>query len=130
LIRPKIEFPESFELGISSDDFGLNVTETIYFDQNKIRLQLFYAILGLEPTKGLDVVFDESNKLVALQQENECKHTHFGDSLLPVRLFFSMFNQLTEYKGQKDGFHFFKIKKLYENNPNSPNFLFIFDDQL
>lgn len=59
---PKVRFPDSFEIGMSTNDPGLNVTEVIYYDKNekKIRLQIFYSILGLEASKGLDIVLDES----------------------------------------------------------------------
>jgi hypothetical protein len=129
LIRPDIEFPESFEVSISTDEYGLNITEHIYYDKvaKKVRIQLFYGVLGLEASKGFDVVFDEANQIVALQSDNDCKQTFFGDSLLPLNLFFNMFNQLTQYKGSQDGFHLFKIKKLYENDNGAPNFYFIFD---
>lgn len=68
MIRPRVEFPDSFEVSISTDEYGLNVTEHIYYDKpnKKIRLQLFYGLLGLEATKGLDIVFDEANQKVAL----------------------------------------------------------------
>jgi len=29
--RPALEFPDSFEIGMSTNDPGLNVTEVIYF---------------------------------------------------------------------------------------------------
>ena len=60
-IRPILDFPDAFELSISSNDPGLNITEVIYFDKNqkRLRMQLFYSILGLDPNKGLDIVMDE-----------------------------------------------------------------------
>ena len=66
--RPKIKFPNSFQIGISTNDPGLNITEIIYYDMKnkKIRSQLFYSILGLEPTKGLDFVLDELNGVIAI----------------------------------------------------------------
>lgn len=68
MLRPIFKFPESFEIGISTNDFGLNITEIIYFDKDSqmLRMQLFYSILGLEPNKGLDIVMDEKNQRVAL----------------------------------------------------------------
>ena len=33
-IRPTLEFPDTFEVSISSNDPGLNVTEVIYFDKS------------------------------------------------------------------------------------------------
>lgn len=34
MIRPTLEFPDTFELSISSNDPGLNITEVIYFDKS------------------------------------------------------------------------------------------------
>ena len=31
LVRPQFTFPESFEIGISTNDPGLNITEIIYY---------------------------------------------------------------------------------------------------
>ena len=62
-------------------------------------MQLYYSVLGLEPTKGLDIVFDEQKGMVAVQTDNDCKKTTFTDSLMPVNLFFDMFQSLTDYKG-------------------------------
>jgi hypothetical protein len=83
--RPKVTFPDSFEIGISTNDFGLNITEIAYFDKDskKLRIQLFYSVLGLEPNKGVDVVMDEINQKIVLQSENDCKKTSFHESLLP-----------------------------------------------
>uniref|UniRef100_A0A7S3CLT1 Uncharacterized protein n=1 Tax=Strombidium rassoulzadegani TaxID=1082188 RepID=A0A7S3CLT1_9SPIT len=132
LIRPMITFPESFEMSISTNEYGLNMTEHVYYDKKaqKIRIQIFYSVLGLDSTKGLDIVFDEQNRTVALQTDKECRKTDFGESLLSVDLFFSMFNQLTEYTGHVDGLHHFKIKKLYETDKTSPNFYLIFDEDM
>lgn len=60
-IRPVLEFPDTFEVSISSNDPGLNITEVIYFDksQKRLRMQLYYSILALDPNKGLDIVMDE-----------------------------------------------------------------------
>jgi len=33
-IRPVLEFPDTFEVSISSNDPGLNITEVIYFDKS------------------------------------------------------------------------------------------------
>ena len=86
LLRPIFKFPESFEIGISTNDFGLNVTEIIYFDKEsqRLRMQLFYSILGLEPNKGADIIMDEKNQNINLQSDNDCKKTSFHESLLPV----------------------------------------------
>jgi len=94
-----IKFPDNFEISISTNDMGLNLTEVIYYDKpkQKLRIQLFYSILGLDRTKGFDLVLDETNKTVAVQSDEDCKKTTFHDSLLPVNLFFQMFNQLTDY---------------------------------
>lgn len=40
LLRPKIEFPESFEFSISTDDYGLNVTELVYFDKKAKKIRI------------------------------------------------------------------------------------------
>lgn len=29
--------------------------------------------MGLEPTKGLDIVLDEANEVIAIQTENDCR---------------------------------------------------------
>lgn len=64
MFRPTMDFPEKFEVGMSTNDPGLNITEVIYFDkkEKRIRLQLFYSILGLEANKGLDIVMDEKKE--------------------------------------------------------------------
>ena len=85
-------------------------------------------MLGLEPTKGLDLVLDEKNGVVAIQSEKECRKTKFGYSLVPVNLFFTMFNSLTEYEGlDHDGLKKFKLKQ-FEENESTPKFYFLFDD--
>lgn len=58
--RPKITFPDTFEIVVSTNDPGLNLTEIVYYDHknSKIRMRFFYSILGLNPTKGFDVVID------------------------------------------------------------------------
>jgi len=48
--------------------------------------------MGLEPSKGFDIVMDEANKTIAVQNDHECKKTSFHNSLVPVNLFFAMFN--------------------------------------
>lgn len=58
--------------------------------------------MGLEPTKGLDLVIDEENELIAIQTDNDCRKTPFKNSLLPVNLFFSMFSSLTDYEGEDE----------------------------
>jgi len=76
----------------------------------------------------LDLVLDEGNELIAIQTENDCRKTKFSNSLLPVNLFFSMFNSLTDYEGvDKDGLKQFKVKT-FEENPSSPKFYFLFDE--
>jgi hypothetical protein len=59
-----MDFPDKFEVGISTNDPGLNITEIIYFDKNekRLRMQLYYSILGLDANKGLDVVMDEKKQ--------------------------------------------------------------------
>lgn len=56
-----ISWPDNFEISISTNEFGLNVTEKVYFDKQsqKLRLQLFYSIMGLDSSKGFDLVLDE-----------------------------------------------------------------------
>jgi len=48
--------------------------------------------MGLDASKGFDLVLDETNSTVAVQSDDECKKTDFSDSLLPINLFFTMFN--------------------------------------
>jgi len=38
--RPKIKWADNFEISISTNEFGLNITEKLYFDKknNKLRL--------------------------------------------------------------------------------------------
>lgn len=68
-----------------------------------MRIQFYYSILGLEPTKGFDITLDEQNEMVAVQSDRDCKKNYFGHSLFPVQLFFSMFDALTLYRGIEDG---------------------------
>jgi|TARA_B110000285_G_C14793587_1_gene454164 hypothetical protein len=51
-------------IGISTNDPGLNFTEVLYYDRKagKVRSQVSYSLLGLEPTKLVDIVLDEANK--------------------------------------------------------------------
>ena len=90
MLRPIFKFPESFEIGISTNDFGLNITEIFYFDKesSRLRMQMFYSVLGLDPNRGLDIIMDEKNERIALQSESDCKKTSFHESLLPIKLFF------------------------------------------
>jgi hypothetical protein len=127
--RPIITWPDNFEISISTNEFGLNVTETVFFDKQtqKLRLQLFYSVMGLDSSKGFDLVLDEKNQTVAVQSEQECKKTDFMQSLLPINLFFNMFNQLTDYYGiNEDGHHTFGIKSFNENI-DSIKFYFYFN---
>ena len=62
-------------------------------------MQMFYSVLGLDPNRGMDIIMDEKNQNIALQSDNDCKKTGFHDSLLPIHLFFTMFDTLTDYKG-------------------------------
>jgi len=95
----------------------------------KIRSQLFYSILGLEPTKGLDFVLDELNGVIAIQTDKDCRKTQFANSLLAVNLFFSMFDSLTDYEGKdSDGLFQFKVKQ-FDERPDSPKFYFLFDEK-
>ena len=89
---------------------------------------MYYSIMGLEPTKGMDIVLDEKNKYVAIQTNNDCAKTKFENSLFSVNLFFTMFNTLTDYEGVgDDGLKAFKVKELTEN-PDAPKFYFMFDE--
>jgi len=127
-----ITWPDNFEISISTNEFGLNVTERVYFDKQSqiVRLQLFYSVMGLDASKGFDLVLDEHNQTVAVQSEDECKKTDFSQSLLPINLFFGMFNQLTDYLGANDeGLHMFQIKQFNENI-DSIKFFFYFDKDL
>lgn len=127
--RPKIKWPNSFQIGISTNEPGLNITEIIYYDQTnkKIRTQIFYSLLGLSPTKVLDIVLDEQAELIAIQHEDDCRKTNFSNSLLPINLFFTMFDSLTDYEGlDQDGLYQFKMKQ-FNDNPSSPKFYFLFD---
>lgn len=93
-----------------------------------MRLQTYYSILGLEPTKAVDLVIDEKNNRVAIQSETDCKKTQFHESLMPITLFFSMFNSLTDYYGKDPtNNHIFKLKQ-FDENETSPKFFFYFDD--
>lgn len=101
----------------------------MFFDKNgqKLRLQLFYSIMGLDSSKGFDLVLDEKNQTVAVQSDEECKKTDFMQSLLPLNLFFGMFNQLTDYRGiNNEGLHTFQVKEFNENI-GSIKFFFYFD---
>ena len=40
-----------------------------------MRLQTYYSILGLEPTKAVDLVLDEKINQVAIQSDVDCKKT-------------------------------------------------------
>ena len=94
-----------------------------------MRLQTYYSILGLEPTKAVDLVLDEKINQVAIQSDVDCKKTQFHESLMPITLFFSMFNSLTDYYGKDPvlGYHIFKLKQFAEHE-TSPKFFFYFDD--
>lgn len=129
-LRPTIKWPDSFQIGISTNEYGLNLTEIIYYDKKnkKIRTQLYYSVMGLEATKGMDMVIDEKNEIVAIQTLNDCVKTKFKNSLLPVNIFFSMFNTFTDYEGTDEhGLKAFKVKQFTEN-PKSPKFYFLFDE--
>lgn len=82
----------------------------------------------MTPTKILDLVLDETANLVAIQtDEGDCRKTNFSNSLLPVNIFFSMFDTLTDYEGlDQDGLYAFKMKQ-FNDNPQSPKFYFLFD---
>lgn len=129
--RPKLKFPESFQMSITTNDYALNLTELLYYDKQaeRIRIQFFYSLLGLEATKGFDLVLDQKKKLVAVQSETDCKYTSFHNTLMPVSLFFTMFNTLTEYRGIEEGLHKFKVRQIDETATMSPRLYFFFDDE-
>ena len=89
-------------------------------------MQMFYSVLGLDPNRGMDIIMDEKNQNIALQSDNDCKKTGFHDSLLPIHLFFTMFDTLTDYKGVENGLHRFQLLQMTEK-PDSPKFSFLFD---
>ena len=60
---------------------------------------MFYSVMGLDASKGFDLILDQANKTVAVQSEEECKRTDFDQDLLPINLFFGMFNAITDYRG-------------------------------
>ena len=78
LIRPEINFPSSFKMSISTNDPALNLTEVLYYvshqtiwflkDSNaqKLRMQFFYSIMSLEPTKGFDLVMDSEHQQITV----------------------------------------------------------------
>lgn len=93
-------------MGMSTNDPALNFTEVFYYDgkAGKIRSQISYSLLGLEPTKLVDIVIDEANKQIAFQSDRkgDCKYTGFHESIAPISIFFKMFSALTDYKGTDD----------------------------
>lgn len=92
--RPMIQFPDSFQIQITTNDYALNLTELVYFDKpsQRMRIQFFYAFMGLVPTKGFDIVLDQKKKIVAVQTDEDCRYHQFEKTLLPVSMFFGMFN--------------------------------------
>ena len=68
----------------------------------KLRLQFYFSILGLDSSKGYDVFLDGLKQVVALQTDNDCKKTTFPHSLLPIGMLFNHFEYLTEYQGIED----------------------------
>lgn len=58
--RPQIQFPDSFEIQITTNDYALNLTELVYYDKpaERIRIQFFHSFFGLESIKGFDIVLD------------------------------------------------------------------------
>jgi len=66
-------------MAVSSNEFALNITEIVYYDllSKRMRIQMYYSVMGLEPSKGFDLIMDEKNKTVAVQSESECKKTDF-----------------------------------------------------
>ena len=66
-------------------------------------MHFFYSIMGLSETKAVDIVLDQNNKVVYVQSEIDCRKASFERSLMPVSLFFTMFDTLTEYEGIDNG---------------------------
>lgn len=93
-------------------------------------MQLFYSILGLDPNKGLDIVMDERQQIFSVQTDNDCKKNNFEESLLPVQLFFKMFDSLTNYRGMEEGLHKYQMIQLDKDNKVTPQFFFYFDTDL
>jgi len=92
-----------------------------------LRVQIFYSILGLEPSKALDVIIDENQKRVALRTDVDCKQTNFKHSLTAVSMFFGLWNAFTDYEGQENNLSKFKVSHL-GNHDVSPKFYFFFDE--
>jgi hypothetical protein len=115
---------------LSTNDPGLNITELIYFDKEakKLRIQIFYSILGLEPSKAIDIIIDENEKQIALKTDVDCKKTEFKQSLSAISLFFSLWNAFTDYEGTDNGLHKFKVSHL-GNHESSPKFFFLFNEK-
>ena len=65
-----------------------------------------------------------------MQTDNDCKKNNFEESLLPVQLFFKMFDSLTNYKGMEDGLHKYQMIQLDKDNKVTPQFFFYFDTDL
>lgn len=115
--RPIIEIPDSFQIKMTTNDYALNLTELVYFDKpsGRIRLQFFYSFMGLEPTKGLDMVLELLQDLIAVQTDGECKYTTIiNRPVIPVNDYIQLFNFFTDYLGTQveglEGYHVFKIK--------------------
>ena len=127
---PQISWPSSFEIALSTNDPGLNITELIFFDKEakKLRIQIFYSILGLEPSKAIDIIIDENEKQIALKTDVDCKKTEFKQSLSAISLFFSLWNAFTDYEGTENGLHKFKVSHL-GNHESSPKFYFMFNEK-
>ena len=90
---------------------------------------MYYSVMGLEATKGIDVVLDEKNEYIAIQTDNDCTKAKLKNSLFSVNIFFTMFNTLTDYMGRdSDGLHQFKVKQFTEDD-RSVKFIFLFDDK-
>lgn len=102
----------------------------VYFDKanERVRIQFYYAFMGLVPTKGFDIVLDQKRKLVAVQSDEDCRYHQFSKTLLPISLFFGMFNQLTDYHGIEESLHKYKVKNFDDTNELSPKLFLLFDD--
>lgn len=80
-------------------------------NKQKMRIQMFYSILGLDQTKAFDIIIDEKlvilnysyvQKTIGIRQEADCKKTVFNKSIMAISYFFYLFDSLTDYKGVED----------------------------
>ncbi len=72
---PQITWPQSFEMALSTNTEGFNVTETLYIDQpnRRLRAKLSYSLLGLSETTLFDLTVDDSTQRLAFKTNDDCK---------------------------------------------------------